>query len=117
MASDYEAKLKSHSVLSELTAKLKDASFDSATTTQKSLIYAASTVGTDPDQDGAKARLKAKFRERRLSKISDDNEESSGKKDSEKPSIKSTTNKQRLSGKLHQRLEFFERSLKSINES
>ncbi|GFH47686.1 hypothetical protein CTEN210_04161 [Chaetoceros tenuissimus] len=116
MASDYEAKLKTHSLLSELTAKLKDASFDS--TTQKSLIYAASTVGTDPDQDGAKARLKAKFRERRLSKITDeDNKESSGRKDSEKPSIKSTTNKQRLSGKLHQRLEFFERSLKSVNES
>jgi hypothetical protein len=104
MASDFESKLKNHALLTEVTKKIKDNSFESATSPQ-SLLYAASSVGTDPDQNEAKARIKAKFRQRRSR---------DGKSNQEGQNMDTT---QKLSGQqVHQRLEFYERSLQAINE-
>jgi len=101
MASDFEAKLKSHTLLTDITQKIKDNSLESATSAE-SLLYAASTVGTDPDQNEVKARIKAKFRQRRSNL---------GKSNQEGQNAETLSDQQ-----VHQRLAFYERSLKAVNE-
>ncbi len=106
MLSDFEAKLKSQRILSGKLAVPNDDSFESVTSHQ-SLLYAASTVGTDPDQNEAKERIKAKFRQRRT--------EVAQKRGQEKTTtVQSTPVKQNLSGKVQQRLAFYERSLQAV---
>jgi hypothetical protein len=106
MLSDFEAKLKSQSLLKTNIVSLNDDSLESATGHQ-SLLYAASTVSADPDQNEAKERIKARFRQRRM--------EGSQKPVKEQSDIvRNTAGKQKLSGQVHQRLEFYERSLQAV---
>lgn len=99
MLSDFEAKLKSQTLLANSAASQNDNSFESI---HQSMLYAASTVGTDPDQNETKERIKAKFRQRRTNSKQKDGHDLG------------TEEKQKLSGKVHQRLEFYERSLRAI---
>ena len=105
MLSDFEAKLKSQSLLKTNIVSLNDDS--QSATGHQSLLYAASTVSADPDQSEAKERIKARFRQRRM--------EESQKPLKEKSGIaRNTAGKQKLSGQVHQRLEFYERSLQAV---
>ena len=109
MASDFEAKLQSQTLLAGVTQKrvsfANDKSFESATSPQ-SLLYAASTVGADQDQSEAKERIKAKFRQRRS--------QSRGDQGAEQSKSSGSAGKQKLSGQAHQRLKFYERSLQAV---
>jgi len=110
MQSDFEAKLKSQVILNNSKKRVKFGQENSleAATSPESMLYAASSVGADPDQNETKARIKARFRERRkISNVDDTKEEA-------RPTLE--TNKSKLSGRVHQRLQFYERSLQSINQ-
>mmetsp|Transcript_12143 Transcript_12143/g.22740 ORF Transcript_12143/g.22740 Transcript_12143/m.22740 type:complete len:1192 (-) Transcript_12143:62-3637(-) len=115
ISSDFEAKLTSQKLIEGVTQK-KKVSFDTessqvSATDPKSWLYAASAAGSDPDQNETKARVKAKFRQRR-SKLHEENVARGGNpKDSNNQQI---ANKHRISGQVHQRLEFYERSLQSV---
>lgn len=83
MISDYEAKLKSQQLLNETMAKKKSVSFAQidvvprdAKNSQALLYAASSVVGTEQDNSEIKAKIKAKFRERRKQNQSGANQES-----------------------------------------
>jgi len=99
MANEFEMKLNSQKLLvnsigngsssSQISLPLTiDSTLVSATGTQ-SLLYAASHVGLDQEKINAKVRIKERFRQR---------------------------NAQKLTGQVHQRLEFYERSLQAVRK-
>lgn len=115
MASDFDDKLHSQDLIAGVTQK-KKVSFDTGSshasaTDPKSMLYAASSVGTDPDQNETKARVKAKFRQRRSKLHEEKIAHERGQKDSNNHPV---ANKEWISGQVHQRLEFYERSLQSV---
>lgn len=83
LLSDFEAKLKNQTLLNESMKKKKSVSFADGiimprdAKNSQALLYAASSVvGTDQDNSELKAKIKAKFRERRQNKTSETNQES-----------------------------------------
>merc|ERR1712127_600912 len=126
MANELELKINNQKLLdkkprngtSENTSNGPDASF---------VLYAASSIGLDQDKEkqDAKERIKARFRQRNspgkaagggggaalsLSTATTTNSNSGGAMMLEDSPI----NKQKLTGRVHQRLEFYERSLQSV---
>ena len=111
MASDYESKLQSQALMADLIVpkqkeSIKNGSFFESPHSQSLLYAASSTVGTDPDQCEAKERVKAKFRQRRTKTNADKAKDESNV---------NSAGRQKL-GRVHQRLEFYERSLQSISD-
>jgi hypothetical protein len=82
-----------------------------------SLLYAASTIGTDQDKNETKERLKAKFRQRRAEQ---GNNVSIRLSNNKEQTIKRTTvtfdlgKQKHFSGSVQQRLQFYERSLQAV---
>lgn len=75
LLSDYEARLKSQTLMRESMSKKKSVSFAEGSIQPRdaknshALLYAASSVvGTEQDNSELKAKIKAKFRERRQNK-------------------------------------------------
>ncbi len=76
-----------------------------------SLLYAASTIGTDQDKNETKERLKAKFRQRRAEQ---GNHVSNRLSNNVEQTMKNTTTSKHFSGSVQQRLQFYERSLQAV---
>jgi hypothetical protein len=111
MANEYEEKLSQQQMLPLSVVKRKDLSsndisFESATSTQ-SLLYAASNVGFNQKKNDTKEKVKARFRER-----SSNQHYKHSDRDASNPLPE---NKEKLN-KVHQRLEFYERSLKAVEK-
>ena len=108
MANEYEEKLSQQQSLQSSDDKRRDLvshdlSFESAKSTQ-SLLYAASNAGFNQKKNDTKEKVKARFRERMTSQNNRGKESESF--------IESTERK----NKVHQRLEFYERSLKAVEK-
>mmetsp|Transcript_18975 Transcript_18975/g.23345 ORF Transcript_18975/g.23345 Transcript_18975/m.23345 type:complete len:1647 (-) Transcript_18975:76-5016(-) len=122
MESDYENKLQYHKNFVEDTFKNRvgftnDMSVEprDAVGTQ-SLLYAASNVGIDQDKGDAKERLKARFRERRSLAEASINRNKSGSGTLVESTEASVQQKKKISGTVHQRLMFYERSLQAVEK-
>lgn len=83
LLSDYEARLKSQTLLRESMTKKKSVSFAEGSIQPRdaknshALLYAASSVvGAEQDNSELKAKIKAKFRERRQNKTGGANQDS-----------------------------------------
>ena len=107
MASEYEEKLsQQQNVDKRNDLPSHDLSFESATSTQ-SLLYAASNVGLNQRKNETKEKVKARFRER--------NSNQHYKHSGQNPLISPSDNKEKLNN-VHQRLQFYERSLKAVEK-
>lgn len=97
LENDFEEKLQSQKALAASDFYKRNSGVENDTH-KKSLLYAASTVGTDQDKDDAKERIKARFRQRR----------------STAEGGRSELQKKVNNGSVEQRLHFYERSLQAI---
>jgi len=120
MASEFELKLNNQklwansigngSTSSQASSPLSiDSTLVSATGAQ-SLLYAASHIGLDQEKINAKVRIKERFRQRNAQGFT--KAKSAGAANGSGAS----KNKQKLSGQVHQRLEFYERSLQAVRK-
>lgn len=99
MENDYEEKLQTHKALAASDFYKRNPGVENDTH-KKSLLYAASTVGTDQDKNDAKERIKARFRQRRSTTTAEGSRAEMQKKVN--------------NGSVEQRLQFYERSLQAV---
>ena len=120
IASEYEMRLNGHQLVAKSASQRSredlvlnsSKSHEASGKSTQSLLYAASNVGLDQDKLEAKERIKARFRTRNLEKTQNTAQDNNAEHDSPRNDI--ARNKHLLTGKVSQRLEFYERSLDSI---